>query len=85
MLTSLPDLNNYRVIAPSGLFGKIMDVCIINKQCHMFKFHDLLFVYKVNHSTVQCVSTIKEVISYYNLNKSPVLCVCWMYPRHLTK
>ena len=38
----------------------------------MFKFHDLLFAYKANHSSVQCVSTIKEVINYYNLNKSPV-------------
>ena len=49
-----------------------MDACIINKQCHVFKFHDLLFAYKANHSTVQCVSTIKEIISYYNLNRSPV-------------
>ena len=52
------------------LFGKIMDACIINKQCHVFKFHDLLFTYKANHSTVQCVSTIKEIISYYTLNRS---------------
>ena len=49
-----------------------MDACTINKQWHVFKFHDLLFAYKANHSTVQCVSTIKEVISYYNLNKSSV-------------
>ena len=65
------DSNNYRTIALSNLFGKIMDACIINKQCHVFIFHDLMFAYKVNHSTVQCVSTIKEIISYYNLNKSP--------------
>ena len=71
-LTSLSDSNNYRAIALSSLFGKIMDACIINKQCHVFKFHDLLFAYKANHSTVQCVSTIKEIINYYNLNKSPV-------------
>ena len=49
-----------------------MDACIINKQCQVFKFRDFLFAYKANHSTVQCVSTIKEVISYYNINKSPV-------------
>ena len=49
-----------------------MDACIINKQCHVFKFHDILFAYKANHSTFQCVSTIKEIISYYNLNRSPV-------------
>ena len=36
------------------------------------KFHDIQFAYKANHSTVQCVSTIIEIISYYNLNKSPV-------------
>ena len=51
-LTSLSDLNNYRAIALSSLFGKIMDACIINKQCHVFKCHDLLFAYKANHSTV---------------------------------
>ena len=71
-LTSLSDSNNYRAIALSSLFGKIMDACIINKQCHVFKFHDLLFAYKANHFTVQCVSIFKEIISYYNLNKSPV-------------
>ena len=49
-----------------------MDTCIINKQCHVLKFHDLLFAYRANHSTVQCVSTIKEIISYYHINKSPV-------------
>ena len=70
-LTSLSDSNNYRAIALSSLFGKIMDACIINKQCQVLKFHDFLFAYKPNHSTVQCVSTIKEVISYYNINKSP--------------
>ena len=71
-LINLSDSNNDRAIALSSLFGKIMDVCIINKQCHVFKFNDLLFAYKANRSTVQCVSTIKEIISYYNLNKSPV-------------
>ena len=86
-LTSLSDSHNYRAIALNSLFGKVMDACIINIQCHVFKFHDLLFAYKANHSTVQCVSTIKEIISYYNLNRSPVLllCVCWMRPRHLTR
>ena len=38
----------------------------------MFKLYDILFTYKANHCTVQCVSTIKVIISYYNLNKSPV-------------
>ena len=49
-----------------------MDVCIINKQCHVLKFYGILFAYKANHSTAQCVSTIKNIISYYNLNRSPV-------------
>ena len=71
-LTSLSDSNNYLAIALNSLFVKIMDACIINKQCHVFQFHDLMFAYKDNHSTVQCASTIKEKIGYYNLNKSPV-------------
>ena len=68
MLTSLSDSNNYHAIALSSLFGKIMAACIINKQCYVFKLHDLLFAYKADHSTVQCVSTIKDIISNYNLN-----------------
>ena len=78
VLTSLSDLNNYRAIALSSLFGKIMDVCIINKQCHVFKFNDLLFAYKAHHSTVHCVSTSKEILVtwYYNLNKSPPVYMC---------
>ena len=72
-LTNLSDSNNnYRAITLSSLFGKTMDACIINKQCHVFKLHDLLVAYKANHSTVQCFSNIKEIISYYNLSKSPV-------------
>ena len=49
-LTSLSDSTNYR--------AKIMDACIINKQCHVFKWHDLLFAYKANPSIVQCVFTV---------------------------
>ena len=62
-----------------------MDAFIINKQCHVIKCHDLLFAYKANHSTVQCVSTIKEIISYYNLNKSPVYICMLDLTRNLTR
>ena len=65
----MSDSNNYRAIALSSLFDKIMDACIINKQCHVFKFHDLLFAYKANHSTVQCVSTIDKVNLLLLFNK----------------
>ena len=37
----------------------------------MFKFPDLLFASKTNHSSVQCISTIKDIIDSYNLNSSP--------------
>ena len=76
-LTSLSDSNNSRAISLSSLFGKTMDTFIINKQCHVFTvFNDILVAYNANHYTVQCVSASKEIISHYNLNRSPVyMCV----------
>ena len=68
-MTSLSDSNNYRAIALSSLFGKIMDACLINEQWHVF--HGL-FAYKANNSTGQCVSSIKDINSYYKLNKLSV-------------
>ena len=37
-----------------------------------------MFAYKANHFIVQCDSIIKEIISYYNLNKSPVYIKCML-------
>ena len=56
-LTSLPDSYNYRAIALISLFGKHMDVCIIDKQYHVFEFYDL-FAYKANHS--MCVYYLRD-------------------------
>ena len=39
--------------------------------------HDLLFAYKANHSTVQCVTMIRETVSYY-LSYSNQLFMCML-------
>ena len=41
----------------------------------VFKSHDLLCAYKANHSTVQCVTMIRETVSYY-LSYSNQLFMC---------
>ncbi len=71
-LKSLSDSNNYRAIALSSILCKLWDACIIVKLDTVFKSNDLLFAYKPNHSTVQCVSTIREIISYYQSKQTSV-------------
>ena len=63
---------NYRGIALSSLLSKIFDNCIISLQesCLLTDDHDLQFAYKSKTSTVQCISTITEIINYYIKNSS---------------
>ena len=56
-----------------------MPTSIIDKQESVFKSHDLLFAYKANHSTVQCVTMIRETVSYY-LSYSNQLYMCMLDP-----
>ena len=76
-LGNLSESSNYRAIALSSLLCKILDTCIIDKQESVFKSHDLLFAYKANHSTVQCVTMIRETVSYY-LSYSNQLFMCML-------
>ena len=76
-LNSLSDSNNYRAIALSSLLCKLLDACIITKQSKVFQSHDLLFAYKSDHSTVQCVSMIREIVSYYK-SKSTHVFMCML-------
>ena len=67
----MTDVKHYRGIAFSSLFCKF-DTCIIAKHYENLHFNSLQFAYKPNTSTVQCVSSIKETISYYIDNKSNI-------------
>ena len=54
--TSLCDSSNYRAIALSSMFSKVLDWVILMKGL----------------STVQCTYSLLETIDYYNYNKSSV-------------
>ena len=57
-------------IALSSLLSKIFDNCIISLQESCLLTDDLQFAYKSKTSTVQCISTITEIINYYIKNFS---------------
>ena len=64
------DSKNYRAVALSSLFSKILDKCILSMQSDSLQSDPLQFAYKENASTVQCVSVIYEAINYYIHNDS---------------
>ena len=74
-LGNLSESSNYRAIALSSLLCKILDTYIIVQQESVS--HDLLFAYKANHSTVQCVTMIRETVSHY-LSYSNQLFMCML-------
>ena len=61
---------NCRGIALSSLLSKIFDNCIISLQESCLLTDALQFAYKSKTSTVQCISTITEIINYYIKNSS---------------
>ena len=65
-------VKNYRGIALSSLLSKIFDNSIISLQESCLRTDDLQFAYKSKTSTVQCISTITEIINYYIKNSSNV-------------
>ena len=71
----------HRGIALSSLFCKLFDMCIIAKHYENLHSNSLQFAYKPNTSTVQCVSSIIDTISYYLSKKVKYLCVLLMLQR----
>ena len=59
------DIKNYRGIPLSSLLSKLFDICIISSQFDRLQSNDLQFAYKPQTSTIQCVSSITETVSYY--------------------
>ena len=68
------DSANYRGIAISSIFGKLLDNIILDRYRHLLCTSDLQFGFKPAHSTQMCTMVLKETISYYVKNKSSVFC-----------
>ena len=69
---SLCSASNYRAIALSSIFSKILDWIILLKEEHSLRFSELQFGFKTGLSTTQCTFSMLEIIVYYNFNKSDV-------------
>jgi hypothetical protein len=63
---------SYRPITLSSLFGKIVDMLILEKYYSCFLSSDMQFGFKKSHSTAHCSHIVKEVINYYVENGSEV-------------
>ena len=65
--------SNYRPIALSSTFSKIIERSILINYESFFSTSPLQFGFKPGHSTSLCTATVKNVISRYLHNGSPVL------------
>ena len=65
--------SNYRPIALSFTFSKIIDRSILSNYESVFSTSALQFGFKPGHSTSLCTATVKNVISRYTHNGSLVL------------
>ena len=59
------DVKSYRGITLSSLLSKLFDTCVISSQFDSLYSNDLQFAYKPQTSTIQCVSSVIETITYY--------------------
>ena len=84
---SMGDIKSCRDIALSSLLSKLFDTCVISSQFDSLYSNDLQFAYESQTSTIQCVSSVIETITYYvdhDGNVAYILCVCWTRLKRLT-
>ena len=68
----LSDSGNYRAIALSSIFGKVLDKVIMNKQSKKLSTSDYQFGFKKGCSTIICSILLSETVEYYVSNHSSV-------------
>ncbi len=62
--------DNFRAIALSSIFGKVLDWIILIKEQKSLCTSNLQFGFKEGVSTTQCTYMVNKIISYYNFHKS---------------
>ena len=70
--TSLCDSSNYRTIALSSMFSKVLNWVILMKEQSSLLSSKLQFGFKKGLSSTQCTYSLLETIDYYNYKKSGV-------------
>ena len=66
------DKNIYRPIAIVTAISKMFELCLMKLMESYLVTRDNQFGFKKKHSTDLCIFSVKSVIKYYNLYKSPV-------------
>ena len=66
--------DNFRGIALSSVFCKILDNVILHKFQDKLNSCDLQFGFKRKSSTHMCTMVLKETLAYYNSNQTSVFC-----------
>ena len=64
--------SNYRAVALSSIYGKILDNIILSVQQEELKSSDLQFGYKSESSTTMCSTMVIETIQYFTACHSPI-------------
>jgi len=72
----LSDSSGYREIALSSVFGKVLDLIILNRYADFLINSELQFGFKAKRSTSMCTMVQKEAINYYTSKGSSVFCTC---------
>ena len=65
-------MNNYRPIAIVTAISKMFELWVMKLMQSYLVTRDNQFGFKKKHSTDLCIFSVKSVIKYYNLYKSPV-------------
>ncbi len=68
----LSDPSNYRAIAISSIFSKVLDKLIVKKQTEQLTTSGYQFGFKKGCSTIMCATLLSETIEYYVSNNSSV-------------
>ena len=68
--------DKFRAITLSSVFGKLLDLIILDKEKKTLRTADLQFGFKESVSTKQCTNVFKGTISHYNFKKSNVFVLC---------
>ena len=71
-ILNLSNTCNYRAIALSSIFSKILDKIITSLQSEYLMSSELQFGFKEDSSTIMCSTLLVETVEYYVSNNSSV-------------
>jgi Reverse transcriptase (RNA-dependent DNA polymerase) len=65
---------NYRGITLSSVFGRILDLIVLDRYSSVLQSDQLQFGFKAKHSTAMCTMVLREIINCYVSENSTVYC-----------